>query len=113
MIAALHAIYLAYALEAAKPSPDFNSLQLKASKIVRTWKPPYNDDEVVSYVEVMRVAVPVDPGRSYLDNTAAFLKANRRQVEATIRTLPAREQTTLLEAVDIEIRAYDGAGQDQ
>lgn len=107
--AQLDGIYEKYGTEAKKPRPDFNDLQLEASAIVYDQAAKngqrLTSAEILSFVKVLSVAVPVDPGRSILENTAKVVEKNRKEIEAEVRKLPKEKSEELLAAIDVSIRS--------
>lgn len=95
-----------YATEGQKTKPDFNSLQLKASQIVLDMAKKskrLDMSQIKSFVEVLRVAVPVDPGRSIIENTVQVIKDNKKDLVAEVKKLPKAESAEILEAIEVSI----------
>ena len=103
-----------YKKEALKDQPDFDRLQIKSGDQIEDAKsksPKMSPDEVQAYVEVMRLSIPVDPGRIMLERNIAVLNANRGEIEALVRALGKTESADLLEAIKIAVLA-DSSGPD-
>lgn len=102
----LNKIYDQYKAEAQKDKPGFNSLQLKASKIILKMgqsKKDLSPEQVAVIVKIYAIAFSVDPGRFILDNTVDVLTAHRTQIEDEVKKLPVPTSEELLVAIAIAI----------
>lgn len=102
----LNSVYDQYKSEAMKDKPGFNSLQLKASKIILKMgksKKDLSPEQVAAIVKIYAIAFSVDPARFILDNTVDVLIAHRAQIEDEVKKLPAPTSEDLLMAIAIAI----------
>ncbi len=100
----LNVIIEDYKREATKEKPDFNALQLKASRSVvsmATKSGKLSEEQMAVFVHLLRVDLPVNPAQALFGNTIQVIKTNFNALEAEVKKLPDSESKDILSAIDV------------
>lgn len=83
---------------------DFIPLQLKATEVIKGMpneKNKLTDAQVAKVVEVLRVAILPDPGRSIVQNNIDILDANLTAIRKAVKSLPKVEAEEIITSIAV------------
>lgn len=83
---------------------DFIPLQLKASEIIKSMpdaKNKLSEAQVAKVVEVLRVAILPDPGRSIVQNNIDILDANLSAIRKAVKKIPKAEADEIITSIAV------------
>ena len=100
---ALASILKQYKAQISADKPNFPALEAKAVIVVQKMTAKskvLNTEQLDAYFEVLRYAVPNDPGAIFAEDTIDVIRANRKAIDAKIKKLPSQEASHLDDALD-------------
>lgn len=83
---------------------DFIPLQLKASEIIKSMpdaKNKLSEAQIAKVVEVLRVAILPDPGRSIVQNNIDILDANLSAIRKALKKIPKAEADEIITSIAV------------
>ncbi len=99
----LNTIVKEYKHEMSEEKPAYPKLEAKAVLVVRRMTEKskvLSADRLSAYVDVLRMATPVDPGAIFIEDTIDVIQANRKAIDAKIKKLPSPEARSLEDKIE-------------
>jgi hypothetical protein len=83
----LKAIRAEYVKQKNASDETYNSLQLKASTVIQSMGTKLSSEQLDALVDILAVAVPVDPAEAIVVRNLDIIQANRKEIQKRVKKL--------------------------